>query len=444
MTPAGVATASRHGPHGGRHRIGAGAISASPVPHPLAYPGLLLFTLVLYLRPSDYFPIGEFGIAKIVGAGTLVVFLIERFASRQSLSVLPTGLKYLLGLVGMMFLSVPFAVDPREAINTIFGLFLKVVLVFVLLINVVSSYDRLRRLMSLTVLCGTVIAVGTLLNFAAGKNLVGGYRATGAFGGTTLGGMFENPNDLALALDMLLPLALGLALTARSHRTKLLYMASGAAMVGSVYVTYSRGGLAALLAVGAYLLVTMGRRYPVLTIALVFAGLVLAMGYGVRALSILDPSLDVSGSSSARLALLLRSLAVFTANPKVWVVGLGVGNFHIVSLHELVNHNSYLQVLTEVGAPAFVLYVLFLRSAFVGLKDVVRSGSPSHGPSTVAVTGVAIRASLVAYAVGSLFLSVAYQWYVYYAAGYAVWLGQVARVSRATNTSRRGRERGAA
>jgi hypothetical protein len=399
------------------------------VPHTLAYPGLILFTLVIYLRPNDFVPLGDFPIAKLVGGLVLGVFVFERLAGRQSLSVAPRELIYLLGLVTMMFLSVPLALDRSEALDTIFGLFIKVVLVFVLLINVVDSYGRLRRVMALTALCGAGIAVGTLWNFVAGERLTAGYRAMGA-----LGGMFENPNDLALALNMLLPLAIGLGLTTRNPLMRILFLAGAAAMGAAVYITYSRGGLVALVAVGVYMLAKMGPRYPVvaLFIALVAVGLVVfgPGGWGMRALSMFDSSLDVSGSSAVRKELLTRSLEVFAGNPKVWTVGLGAGNFHIVSIGEAVNHNSYLQVLTEVGAIAFACYMLFVLSALHGLKNAVTS-SAGHA-SSGGVIAVAIRASIIAFLVGSAFLSVAYHWYLYYAVGYAVCLRQIIRAHRAS------------
>ena len=87
---------------------------------------------------------------------------------------------------------------------------------------------------------------------------------------------YDSGHDLALALNMLLPLAIGLGLTTRNPLMRLLFLAGAAAMGAAVYITYSRGGLVALVAVGVYMLAKMGPRYPVvaLLIALVAVGLV--------------------------------------------------------------------------------------------------------------------------------------------------------------------------
>ena len=87
-----------------------------------------------------------------------------------------------------------------------------------LMINVVTSFRRLRRLMEVTVLCGTVLAFGTLVQFAARREPRGGLPGPGL-----VGGIFGNPNDLALALNILLPIALGLAMTGPNSSVQLLY-----------------------------------------------------------------------------------------------------------------------------------------------------------------------------------------------------------------------------
>jgi putative inorganic carbon (HCO3(-)) transporter len=415
---------------GGGDNLRAGAISMSQTPkrHSLAYAGLYLFTLVLYIRPNDLLPIGQFPVAKIIAIGALVAFLLEELASGQPFSTRPKELKYLLAIVALMFVSVPLAVSPADAIDTIFDVILKVALVFVLLIHAVTTPERLRRIISLTVLCGTGIAIATLNNFFSGEDLIGGYRATGV-----VGGMFNNPNDLALALNLLIPLAIGLLLTSTTLLTRLIYLASAVVLGAGIYASYSRGGFVTLVATAVYMLFGMQKRFKRLAAFLLLAFLaVTVLGaslYGARILSIFDSSLDYSvaqGSGAARTETLERALNIMIPNPKVWVVGIGVGNFHILSAHEKVSHNSYLDIAVEVGLPAFVLYLLFLHGVYRGLDDVMRPESRSSDATPLSTTAMAIRASLVSYMVGSFFASVVYLWYLYYIAGFAICLRQIA------------------
>ena len=70
------------------------------------------------------------------------------------------------------------------------------------------------------------------------------------------------------------------------------------------------------------------------------------------------------------------------------------------------------------------------QAAFVDpLKDLPRVGTliKDRGYRQVWLMAVAIQTSLVVYLVGSFFASVAYLWYVYYPAAFAVCLQQILR-----------------
>ena len=69
--------------------------------------GLLLFTILLYLRPNELLPIGTFPIVKIITSATLVAFFVERLGQRGPISVMPRPFKYLLAVAGLAILSIP-------------------------------------------------------------------------------------------------------------------------------------------------------------------------------------------------------------------------------------------------------------------------------------------------------------------------------------------------
>ncbi len=404
------------------------------IPYSLTFAGLWLFTLVLYLRPNDLLPIGTFPVAKIIGIATLAAFLLEGLSSGKLFGPKPREVRYLLWFIVLVFLSVPLAMDPGESIGQIKDVFLKVTLVFFVMVSATTSYARLLRLMRLAVLCGAAIAAGTLKAYVAGEDLVLHYRATGV-----IGGMFGNPNDLAFALCLLIPLALGLCLTSGTLPSRLLYLGSAGLMAAAILVTYSRGGFLALTILSLYLFSVMRRemsRLATLFLPIVLATMVIKPSlYAERILSIFSAGADSGigmGSAAARLALLVRSLQTFAFNPKVWLVGIGIANFHIVSIHEQVTHNSYLEVLTEIGLPAFLIYLRFLFSAFTGLGRFMAPESAVTGVPGLRTMAAVLRASLLAYMVGSFFGSVAYQWYLYYIAGFAICLRQIGAAAAAS------------
>lgn len=394
-----------------------------------AYAGLILFTILLYLRPNELLPIGTFPIVKIITIGTLVAFFIERFGQGGSISVMPKPFKYLLAVAGLAILSIPFGLDPDNSFTAFTDLFLKILLVFLLTINVVSSFRRLRLLMEVTVLSAAVVGLLTLVDYAQGKNLVEGGRATGA-----LGGIFRNPNDLALAMNVLLPIALSLALSRRNPFSRLLYVLSAGVFAMTIVATQSRSGFITIVITSVFFLVQVGRRYPAAwAVAALAAVLFLASGPG-RVFSMFDGSdgdVSAAESGTTRWELVKRSVEVAGANPVRWLFGVGLDNFRIVSIKNLVSHNAYLQVFNEIGLPAFILYLLFLASAIGITARMVKRYRRARGYRQVWLTAVAIQAALVAYTVGSFFASVAFQWYVYYPAAFAVCLQQLlARTER--------------
>jgi O-antigen ligase len=145
-------------------------------------------------------------------------------------------------------------------------------------------------------------------------------------------------------------------------------------------------------------------------------------GYSNRLGSIVDSSRDPVHSASARQALLIKSLMVAAANP---VLGIGMDNFHIVSIHEAVTHNAYTQVAAEMGLTALVLYVMFIITPIKKLRQIENETFETRYGSRFYYLAVGLQASLYGYMVSSFFASVAYQWYVYYLVGYAVALRRV-------------------
>jgi O-antigen ligase/polysaccharide polymerase Wzy-like membrane protein len=406
---------------------GSALVSARRLPAPrgqtVAFVGLMVFTILLYLRPNDLLPIGTFPIVKIMTIGVLAAFFVERLLMGGPLSVMPTPFKYLVALAGLTILSIPVALDPSASLTAFTDLFLKTLLVFLLMINVVTSFRRLRLMMEVTVLSAAFVAVISLSDFFQGKNLVGGIRVSGV-----VGGMFGNPNDLALAMNVLLPLAIGLALSRPNPFTKLVYGGSAALLAVTSVVTYSRGGFLTMVVAGVFLLVKAGRRYPAAWAVGALAAAVLFVSSPGRVFTLFGGSggdASAAESATARWELVKRGIEVAGANPVRWLFGVGLDNFGIVSHHDQVNHNAYLQVFNEIGLPAMICYILFLTSVFKITARIIKRSRRARGYRRVWLLAIAIQTSLVAYAVGSMFASVAFHWYVYYPAAFAVCLRQL-------------------
>jgi O-antigen ligase len=139
--------------------------------------------------------------------------------------------------------------------------------------------------------------------------------------------------------------------------------------------------------------------------------------YGDRLESILNPSADPSATT--RRALLYISTKVALEHP---LLGVGMGNFHHLSIRDKASHNSYTQVAADMGFPALVLYLMFIIVPFKRLREIESETFAVPQYSRIHYLAVGLQASLVGYMVGSFFLSVAYYWYIYYLVGYTICL----------------------
>jgi hypothetical protein len=388
-----------------------------------SYAGLLLFTVLLYLRPNEWLPIGNFPIVRIVALAALGAFFVEQISNGRPFSIMPREFKYLLILGGLMILGIPIGLNPSDSFNKFTEEFLRVFLIFMLTINVVTSFRRLLQLLEVIVFCGTVIAIGTLGRYASGENLAEGFRATGL-----VGGIFGNPNDLALALNILLPISIGLAMIRRNLLRRVLYWGCAGCLAVATLAAFSRAGFLTLVATGGFLLMKVGRRYPVLWALALAGSLVLVMfspgAFWTRIFTVFDTAGDAGAGQSGeiRWELIKRSIEVAGFNPVRWTFGVGVGNFHIVSNWERVHHNSYLQVFNEVGLPAVIVYLTFLITVIRTSGRIAKAYEGVRGHRQVWLSAIMIESALVAYAIGSFFASVAFLWYLYYPAAFAVCL----------------------
>jgi hypothetical protein len=344
-----------------RERVGDEEISApvndAPVSassrgtHRFAFAGLWFFTLLLYLRPNELFndTIGFFPIVRYTGVITLLAYTISKLARGERLTIWPLEMKALALIVLLGVVFTPVAVSPADSVSALLDTFLKVVTIFVLLINLVDSLERLRSLIYLVVISGTIIGLAAIRSYLLGDFTVTD-RGVGVRISGLVGGIFGNPNDLAAGLNLLLPLSFMLALMSRGIG-RLLWLFCSLILCAGVIVTLSRGGFLGLLAVGGVLLWKFSGRHRAIITAIVLTGCALIVlslpgQYGNRMRSIFSIEQDPTGSAQARRELLIRATELASRH---LIFGVGMGNYHIYSLHEKAAHNSWLEISTELG-----------------------------------------------------------------------------------------------
>jgi putative inorganic carbon (HCO3(-)) transporter len=226
---------------------------------------------------------------------------------------------------------------------------------------------------------------------------------------------------MSVHLIMMFPLAVTLALASKSAVWKIVYLTTAVLLLSANLITFSRGGFLGLLAASGVMAWKLGRknRFGVMLVSSIAAGLLMLLapgGFGLRVLSIFIPGLDPVGSSDQRRELLERSIVVSLRNP--W--GIGIGNFPIVGVRNLVTHNAYTQVSAELGVLGLIAYLIFILSPFRKLAAIERTLFAREEFDWFYYLAVGLQASIVAYLVSSFFASIAYNWFIYYLIAYAV------------------------
>jgi O-antigen ligase len=425
-----------------------------------AYLGLLAFTAILFFRPQDVFPSLEAlhlaEMSALVGLGALIN---GRLARREPVLPLAPEIVGILAFAGIMLALVPFSIWPGGSLAMLLDLYLKVVLIFILMAGTLTSAARLDRFVWLIVLASAYLGFRGVFDYARGLNLVEHARVAGA-----VGGVFSNPNDLALNMVAFLPPAL-LAIARRGRPSRRLVAAvASLLMFVTIVFTKSRGGFLGMGAMLLVLLVQGGRVRRGFGLAVFVAILVatplLPASFWARMESITDDSVDPTGSREARRTVMREAWQVFLERP---LTGVGPGEFKDYNPawrreRSREAHDAWLQVASETGLFGTLVFVSLVimaardaRSASRALSRSRTEQAPARGStgaakpkararhddasSVVHLYATAMMASIAGWIVCATFASVAYTWTFYYVFGIAMATRQIA--GRAAAPARR-------
>lgn len=377
--------------------------------------GLPLILLLVYLVVEYARPANPLKIPLLISVALFVSWLRQRDKQR------PPQLVCFFLLLGVIAVMGPFAVN---SFSIFFGFQLMAVQLLCIcapLMHFVRSMRKLRIFLGGWIVVSSYLAVYGLTH-----------------GGSGPGGHIGDENDLALALDMVIPIAFAFMWSARSVWARTASAVAVVLMVGTVGVTFSRGGFLGLAAVLPYCFFVMTRRKALAAVFVTLAVLALVAApqtYRDRLATIVGEAEGTEhGTGELRREFWALARKMFYANP---VVGVGLDNFRwnvddYQSAEERdrigrsyagnVAHSVYFTVLAELGACGGVLFGLLvwytLRDTGRVLRVARRRNAPSGGPDgTVDPTlradleaarlyAHAIRAALIGYLVSGTFLSV--------------------------------------
>lgn len=410
------------------YRLGREPADSVREDYPLAFWCLVFFTFIVFIAPQNIVTaLQPLHLAKASAIVALAAYVIQRLSRYEPVLPIGTEFRLLALFVFLAILSIPFSRWPGGSLDVVTGFYLKSVLVSVLLAQLLTSPERFRQMLRYILVFCALAAVIALVGYARG-HVVEGYRMAGAWSGIN-----ANPNDFALTLNIMLPFAIALSLLSAHPLARLAVALFLVLAVSAILSTFSRGGFITLASILVLLLVKrsgrgQGLRYvfPVLLVGLAAAALVPA-GYETRLESIFDASKDRYGSAGARLTSMKYALELVMEHPLLGVgIGMNILALNAKGLWWTHVHNVYLQIASEVGLPALVVFLLLLARLLRGLRRIQSEFQGDVRRREVVVLASACEVSLLAFCVAAMFHPVAYHVYFYYVAGFALALKGIA------------------
>ncbi len=398
-----------------------------------AFWALVAFTAILLLSPQAWVPaLKVIRIAFLAAGMAMAAHVAERTIRRQPITPLSPEIGIVLALVAWSVLTLPLSIWPGGSVRVLTDNYLKAVAFFWLLGTIITSTDRLRRMAWTLVLCSIPLALTGVRNYLSGDVLSTGvrgfYRIEGYMGGSGLTG---NPNDLALMLNLIVPIAGVLVFISRGM-ARMVALGALVLAIAAIVLTFSRAGFMTLAASFIMFVAVLARRkaagaaFGLLLLAICVPPL-LPHGYMDRISTITNIEADKTGSAQGRWRDIQAAVEVVAKNP---IIGVGIGQDILAMNAERGDdwtqvHNAYLQYAVDLGIPGLVLFAWLHLLCYRTARAVEKRAAREPGQRHLTLLAAGVQTSLVAFFVAAMFHPIAYQFYFFSIGGLAVALRNI-------------------
>jgi putative inorganic carbon (HCO3(-)) transporter len=376
------------------------------------YRALLGFMLMLLLRPADIVPqLAVLQPAKVFALVALGLWAVEKMV-RADLSWATCKLDgYFVWLTAALLASSLVGTDPGTSLALFQDVFVKIIILYVLILNLVTSPARAASTMTTIAVACASLGVYALQAKLSGQATIEGSRAGFV-------GLLGDPNDLALCLLMAMPFLASAVMETRG-RQRWFYWALLLAVVSGIVSTQSRGGFMGMGAAAFILL-----REKVKSRAMQFG--ILAVGMAVlMAASGMSKRSSGGGegdgldeSAQGRLDAWKAGARMLKARP---ILGVGYDRFadnyptyvtDAVIWGKLEAHNSFVKAGAETGLVGFVPFMAMVVISFKSASRVRGRREELTEPLERAAAG-SLFPTIVAYFISAFFLSQCWSWFTF-------------------------------
>lgn len=399
-----------------------------------AFVALIGFTCILLLSPQTFLPALKPLRLAFVAAGLAGASLLWQRRTGSNPLGLNREIVICFAILGWAVLTLPLSFWPGGSVARLTDVYSKSVIVFWLLANVVTTERRLVVMRTVLMWCSVPLAVMALKNYADGTFIAESEVVTRIVSYDAA--LSSNPNDLALLLNLLLPLSVANLLSARTTWLRVLCTGVIAINVVAVVVTFSRAGFLGLATIIAAYFVRMIRRRGAdraWALGILFAA-VLAMplvpsSYVDRLSTVKSVESDPTGSAQARWRDIVAAVQFVSEHP---VIGAGLG-MDVLALNQVRGakwvqvHNVYLEYAVDLGVLGATLFLLLFSGVFKGVRSSRKAlaGLAAHRELFLLVE--ALETSVIVFAISGFFYPVAYHFFFYYIGGLALGARAVTR-----------------
>ena len=338
------------------------ALAASLVFRPYFF--LLIYIVVLYLRPQEYI---DFFLDKpVVPASLLTATLLWMLAQEKRFDAPQHGL--MLGLTASIFMSVALTGWFSGALNALID-FLPTLLLFYI---VATSTSTLQRLQGFAIVMTAVCVVMSVhgMGQVADEFGVGWTGAELIDDRITYLGFLNDPNDLSMVFLMALPLTLYVGLVGRWWVLRMAAYASMGVILYGVFLCNSRGSL---LGIAAMLFAYAVRRFGWLRSTIVAPMLLLPLLY-LAPSRVGEMSADEE-SAAGRWDAWFEGFEMLRSRP---LFGVGKGLF--ADHHSLTAHNSFVLSFAETGLVGYFFWLSILALTTLMLIRLTAQLEPGSLP----------------------------------------------------------------
>lgn len=380
----------------------------------VAVNSLILLVVVYIGRIQELIPgAEELYIGKIAVGLSILLFLITPRTGSSSILSSPLA-RYVFVIFMFMVISIPFSVWPTASMDFVTMSFIKTLIFFLLLISLVESVAGLEKIAWSFIFSGAILSIALLIKSGDGR-----LTASSTY----------DPNDLAFALVIILPLAYFL-MQNRSGILKIILAGSIALMLLAFIATASRGGFLGLIAICLGIFYKSGRKLHRAVLPFLAAGILMSaftptsFWDRMSTITTLEQDYNIQ-SQTGRIEIWKRGIKMMLSNP---LLGVGVSGFGTAEgtiggmKARMVAHNSFVQIGAELGVIVFVLFIKLLYGSIQRLRKY-RQEEVLGGVPRWLLDGVEV--GFYGYIVAGFFLSQAYSSILYLLVAMTIICGKI-------------------